>query len=460
MFPGSGRYTYNNNQQQQQQQQQQYSRPSAPPPGQYQGEQQYSRPSAPPPGQYQQEQQQYSRPAAPPPGSGSNRYPDNGLNSSDYSFTNVNGNTNGNINPQAMQQQATMNNNASYSNAQANQQQSSANSHYVQPQQQYRPPSQVQTSANTNTQFQYSQCTGRRKALIVGINYFNSQNELRGCINDAQNMFNFLCSQYGYSHDDIVILTDDQSEMGRVPLRANIIRAMQWLVKDARPNDSLVFHYSGHGGQTKDLDGDEDDGMDDVIYPVDFQQTSHITDDEMHDIMVKVLPQGCRLTALFDSCHSGSVLDLPYTYSTKGVIKEPNMYKALGQEGLQTVLSYATGNKQAMMSGISSIFKTVTSGGSHLSAQQREQVKQMKFSPADVVMFSGCKDDQTSADASENGRATGALSWAFMKVIGQQPQQSYLTLLQNMRYELSSKYSQKPQLSSSHPIDVNLQFIM
>ena len=90
----------------------------------------------------------------------------------------------------------------------------------------------------------------------------------------------------------------------------------------------------------------------------------------------------------------------------------------------------------------------------------RERVKQIKFSPADVIMFSGSKDNQTSADATENGQATGAMSYAFVKVLTLQPQQSYLSLLQNMRQELISKYSQKPQLSSSHPIDVNLQFIM
>jgi len=68
------------------------------------------------------------------------------------------------------------------------------------------------------------------------------------------------------------------------------------------------FHYSGHGGQTKDLNGDEADGYDEVIYPVDFKRAGHIVDDYMHDIMVKPLPHGCRLTAIFDSCHSGSAL--------------------------------------------------------------------------------------------------------------------------------------------------------
>jgi metacaspase-1 len=54
---------------------------------------------------------------------------------------------------------------------------------------------------------------------------------------------------------------------------------MHWLVEGAQPHDSLFFHYSGHGGQTPDLDGDEDDGFDEVIFPVDYQTTGHIVDD-------------------------------------------------------------------------------------------------------------------------------------------------------------------------------------
>lgn len=41
-------------------------------------------------------------------------------------------------------------------------------------------------------QYQYSQCTGRKKALCIGINYFGQNGELRGCINDAKNMKAFL----------------------------------------------------------------------------------------------------------------------------------------------------------------------------------------------------------------------------------------------------------------------------
>jgi len=77
------------------------------------------------------------------------------------------------------------------------------------------------------------------------------------------------------------MLTDDSHNPTLVPTKANMIRAMQWLVQDANPHDSLFFHYSGHGGQTKDLDGDEEDGQDEVIYPVDYKKAGHIVDDEL-----------------------------------------------------------------------------------------------------------------------------------------------------------------------------------
>lgn len=115
------------------------------------------------------------------------------------------------------------------------------------------------------------------------------------------------------------------------PTRENIIRAMKWLVRGARKDDSLFLHCkslypnrpssiffknvikdSGHGGQTRDLDGDEIDGRDEgkglvqefvflthfelVIYPVDFRTAGFIVDDDLHDILVKPLPAGCRLT--------------------------------------------------------------------------------------------------------------------------------------------------------------------
>ncbi|KAJ7466503.1 caspase domain-containing protein [Mycena latifolia] len=263
--------------------------------------------------------------------------------------------------------------------------------------------------------FMYSKCTGRRRALCIGINYRGQRHELRGCINDAKHVFNFLVRRKGYKAEDIVLLTDDSPHARAQPTRRNIIDAMHWLVRDARPHDALFFHYSGHGGQTRDLDGDEVDGYDEVIYPLDYKRAGHIVDDEMHDIMVKSLPTGCRLTAVFDSCHSGTILDLPYMYDSHGRLK-----------------------------------------GRHVS----ERARARKATSADVISLSGCKDGQTSADTFAGGVAVGAASHAFIKAHEMHPNQSYQELLHNVRMILHPKFTQKPQLGSSHPIDTSLRFIM
>ncbi|KAF7967256.1 hypothetical protein HWV62_35049 [Athelia sp. TMB] len=309
-------------------------------------------------------------------------------------------------------------------------------------QQQYGPQFQAQGGQQMQPFFQYSQCNGRRKALCIGINYFGQTAELKGCINDALNIKNFIMSRFNYQDDDIVMLTDDATNPRQQPTRENIIAAMQWLVRDAHPNDSLFFHYSGHGGQTKDLDGDEDDGYDEVIYPVDYEANGHIVDDLMHDIMVRPLPPGCRLTAIFD-------------YSTEGKIKEPNLAAEAGQGLMSAVSSYARGDMGGVFSSVTGLIKVAT--GNQKSAEA--QTRRTKTSPADVISWSGCKDSQTSADANEAGRATGAMSWAFMTALNKNPQQSYMQLLNTIRDELRSKYSQKPQLSCSHPMDTNILFI-
>ncbi|KDQ30223.1 hypothetical protein PLEOSDRAFT_1101227 [Pleurotus ostreatus PC15] len=300
----------------------------------------------------------------------------------------------------------------------------------------------------------YSKCTGRRKALCVGINYFGQPNELRGCINDAKRVRDFLIRAYflqasslalirsliyplvlglgnhRFRESDIVMLTDDSPDPGKLPTRSNIIRAMKWLVRSGKPHDSLFFHYSGHGGQTPDLDGDEIDGFDEVIFPMDHKEKGHVTDDftdtlarlgcsYMYHVLlppkVKPLPRNCRLTALFDCCHSGTALDLPYIYRTNGRVKK----------------------------------ELVT-----------PQARKRKSSPADVISFSGCEDGQTSADTFANGVAVGAMSHAFISVLRKNPRQSYQGLLTAVRSFLNEKYSQTPQLGSSHHIDTGLEFII
>lgn len=288
-------------------------------------------------------------------------------------------------------------------------------------------------------QFQYSNLSGKRKALLIGINYTGTSAALRGCWNDAHNMKRFLM-QRGYKEDDMVVLTDEARDPRSIPTRQNMTAAMHWLVRGAQPGDALFFHYSGHGGQAKATQGDEADGMNETILPLDYNQAGQMEDDELHAILVRPLPMGCRLTAIFDSCHSGTVLDLPYVYSTSGNIKETNIAAGVGKGLMGAAMNYARGDIGGVVKGLLGTFKTATS-----SSGADDVTKQTRSSPADVVMFSGCKDSQTSADAVEAGKATGAMSWAFIEVENEYSQLSYLQLLNACRDKLAVKYSQKCQ---------------
>ena len=94
----------------------------------------------------------------------------------------------------------------------------------------------------------------------------------------------------------------------------------------------LFFHFSGHGAQQADPTGFEEDGMDETIVPVDFEEGGQITDDEIWNQLVWPLPEGARLTALMDCCHSGTAMDPPYTLQSDGVswIEETNPAWSVG----------------------------------------------------------------------------------------------------------------------------------
>ena len=99
-----------------------------------------------------------------------------------------------------------------------------------------------------------------KKALLVGIdNYSDPDANLSGCINDVALMHELL-SQH-YSFDTITTLKDEQATF------ENIITSLRQLVSDTLPNDTILFHYSGHGSQVPDDDNDENDYLDECLCP-------------------------------------------------------------------------------------------------------------------------------------------------------------------------------------------------
>ncbi|TFK39199.1 peptidase C14, caspase domain-containing protein [Crucibulum laeve] len=170
----------------------------------------------------------------------------------------------------------------------------------------------------------------RRKALLIGINY----SDLKVPQVDVIQMRLVLIFFFHYRAEDIVLMSDDPSTPAYLqPTQNNILRELKAFVRHARPNDHYFFLYAGHSSQRKEevkcvdkKDLGEQDGLDEFVMPLDSvvivyneaekrfdHQIIHdkvILDDLLHDYLVKPLVPGSQLTAIFDTCHSGTLLDL------------------------------------------------------------------------------------------------------------------------------------------------------
>lgn len=152
-----------------------------------------------------------------------------------------------------------------------------------------------------------------KRAVFIGINYTGMQGELRGCHNDADMIRKVVQSKLGMAAAETRMFKDDGGK-SESPTRNNILNAFAWLVQDAQPGDCIFLHYSGHGGYVTDSNGDEKDGRDETIVPVDYERAGQITDDEIYQKLVLSVPKGVVLTVIMDCCHSGSVFDLPFYF--------------------------------------------------------------------------------------------------------------------------------------------------
>lgn len=153
--------------------------------------------------------------------------------------------------------------------------------------------------------------SGRRRALLVGINYVGQSAELDGCHTDMDITAGLLMAHFGFAAGDLQLLADDGRR--KEPTAENLVKGLRWLVDGAKEGDALFFSFSGHGVQVPErVKGTEEDGMDEALVSSDLKV---IVDDDLFSLLVRPLPQGARLTCLIDTCHSGTVLDLPYTFA-------------------------------------------------------------------------------------------------------------------------------------------------
>lgn len=255
-----------------------------------------------------------------------------------------------------------------------------------------------------------------KKALCIGINYFGKPHQLHGCINDAHDYKDLFAQQFGYPENDIRLICDI-SGSAFPPTRKVILDSFKWLLEGLQPGDRVAMSYSGHGTHIADHSSDESDGRDEAICAID----GFISDDQLYEDLIKHVPEGVQLSCFFDCCHSGTILDLQYT------------------------------------------FKASSPHNTYVLA-----VENTKETKGQVFMYSGCLDNQTSLDIRlpsknrlnpltgewkwESGRACGAFTQSFLTTLREYGNKSVLQkdliLAINARLK-HNKFEQVSQFSCS-----------
>jgi len=263
-----------------------------------------------------------------------------------------------------------------------------------------------------------------KRALLVGINnYPDPDNKLNGCLNDIADMAAFLNGHCGFAKSAIRLLTDRRATTKAITER------LAWLIKGVRPGDTLFFHYSGHGAQVATRSGKgELDGLDEVICPVDFDwKDAHMIKDKDFQKIFSKIPKGVDFIWVSDSCHSA---DLSRAFTAKLLVAAPTKTKPrriLPPPDLEWRIRAAKENK----------------------------VKEMTMAKApvglNVALISGCKSDQTSADAYIKGRYNGAMTYHLLAELRKRSGQSQdlKKLVSKVNAALKGKFTQQPQIEGA-----------
>jgi hypothetical protein len=268
-------------------------------------------------------------------------------------------------------------------------------------------------------------------SLHIGLNhvdpagYHGWDGQLAGCLNDARAM-KAICDAQGFTSR---ILLDGQATA------AAVLAAISDLATRARTGDTVVISYSGHGGQVPDTTGTEDDGLSETWVCFDRM----VVDKELYALWSQ-FPRNAHVEVYSDSCHSGTVIrelmsqggkapmitngaaHLAAETYTKTVAAKPPSGKSMPTAAAKATV---TRNQAAF----NTVFSTAFAQGTQpvvramperfipaalalqLFREQPVLQQQKKAGPIEcgVVLISGCQDNQTSADGTNNGLFTEKL---------------------------------------------------
>lgn len=257
-----------------------------------------------------------------------------------------------------------------------------------------------------------------RIALIVAVGQYPESSKWNslGAANDLQLVREALMQQ-GFSEENIASLRDEEAT------KADIIQAFRrHLIGKARPGDIAVFHFSGHGQQVMDDNGDELDGFDEALVPYDSPQDFQpgryegerlLRDDELNGLLIELrrkLGKNGQVLALLDACHSGT--------GTRGYAP-------------------ARGSRQKMAPP-SYVEKMQDNPPDTGQFQEEEGRSVRKLAPL-IAFFASAADQLNYEYRDEDGNSYGPLSYAFSKVFPTLERQvTYSSFFSRIKQEMAA----------------------
>lgn len=261
-----------------------------------------------------------------------------------------------------------------------------------------------------------------KRAIIIGIGSYpleSGWNKIHGD-NDVPLITSVLTSK-GFILNNINCLTNEKAT------KKNIVAGLNHLIEQAQTKDIIYIHFSTHGQQVIDVDGDEVDGLDEAIIPFDARKTyskgvytgeNHLIDDELNRYLTSIrkkIGKSGSLLVLIDACHSGD--------ATRGRNEEPD---------------------SILVRGTSDVFFAESSKKNH-----RQTVK-----PIEWVVISASLPYQNNFEYKMNGEYFGSLSYsvklAFNELTNENSFSDLFELIKTKRTEMKvAIYPQRPMIDGA-----------
>ena len=263
-----------------------------------------------------------------------------------------------------------------------------------------------------------------KRAVLIGINKYQVPGaDLQGCVNDVKNLKGALTTYYGFADKDIATLTDAQAT------KKGMERAIKKLITKAKKGDVLLLHYSGHGSNVPDDNGDEADHRDEILCPTDLDWKDPFRDDWLRKTLGK-LRSGVNLTVIMDCCHSGTIT------------RVMNPFDAPRRQ------RYLTCPLDLMATESGRKLRGTLRGQLGKAPRGRKRKKDIVHADIQELLITGCRDTQTSADAYISGSYNGALTYYLVESIKEaEGKLTYRELHQRTAAKLKQEdFDQIPQL--------------